>query len=127
MYKKLISSILVVTLLGQVGCYTATEVTVDYIIEDEERDHIYLTTTDSLRYKFDEPNYKIVDDTLHGEGVMLTIEDDEISFLGSIPIKDIQTIVIDKFNWINTIGLYLVLLGTFWALDNWANPDKDNN
>jgi len=118
MYKKLILNILIVVLLSQVGCYTATEVTVDYIIEDEERDHIYLTTTDSLRYKFDEPNYKIVDDTLHGEGVMLTNEDDEKLFQGSIPVMDIQTIVIDEFSWIKTIGLYLVITGILFLIDS---------
>jgi len=52
---------------------------------------------------------------------MLTIEDDEISFQGSIPIKDIQTIVIDKFSWVKTIGLYLIISGLLWLI-NQGNP-----
>jgi hypothetical protein len=98
MYKKLISSILVVALLNLLGCYSSDLVTVTEYnqIEDENKpDDIRVMTNDSQEYHFSKSNFYNDGDTLYWkEKVLLSKE--EKPFEGKFAFWEIESIQLEK-------------------------------
>jgi len=106
MYKKLISSILVVALLNLLGCYSADLVTVteyNQIEEEDKPDNIRVKTKDSQEYHFAESNFYIENDTLYGK-----VSVKELSFEGKFAFGEIESIQLEYFdqNYPTTISQY---------------------
>ena len=116
MYKKLISSILVVTLLIQVGCYSSEMVTVTEYKQFEEEegkpDKIIVTTRDFETYHFFlDSGYYIENDTLYGKGILF-VNDEMQPFdrKGKIALSDIVSFQFDEIDVGKTaVGVGLVI------------------
>ena len=125
MYKKLISSILVVALLNLVGCYSFAPVTVPEYEQVEEKegkpDEIRVITKDTQEYHFSD--FYIENDTLYGKGKLLS-DDWEQQLDRSIALSNIESIEVDSFNWLTTSLLVLgivaigVIVGVVIAFSN---------
>jgi len=99
MYKKLISSILVVALLNLVGCYSFKSVTVPEYSQIEEEDkpnEIKVKTKDSQQYHFSDSNFYIENDTLYGKGILF-LSEEELPFEGKIAFGEIESIQLEEF------------------------------
>jgi hypothetical protein len=101
MYKKLISSILVIALLNLVGCYSFQSVTVPEFkqVEEEEGkpDEIYVLTKDGEKYHFLKHNFYIVNDILYGKGKLLLGDREEL-IDKKIALSDIVLIEVENFD-----------------------------
>jgi hypothetical protein len=115
MYKKIISSILVIAFLNLLGCYTFQPVTVPEYKQIEEQedkpDEIYVITKDDQKYHFLESNYYIENDTLYGKEIVITYFEsghvkNELPFDRKIAISEIETIEVDSYSLITTVILY---------------------
>ena len=108
MYKKLISSILAFALLTQiVGCYSYQEITKEEFSQTEEYSDLKVRTKNQSTYEFDENDYTVKEDSIYGSGRLILkpgIEFNE-DFIGSIPLKEIESLKIDRFNTGNTLGV----------------------
>ena len=75
MYKKLVSSILVVAVLNLLGCYSFKSVTVPEYKQVEEKedkpDEIYVITKDDQEYHFADSNFYFENDTLYGTEILV--------------------------------------------------------
>jgi hypothetical protein len=121
---KIISSLLIASLLFCVGCYSNQTITSEELnttvkeelkAEVEQRD-ITVFTKDSLEYEFSKEHYRIQGDTLSGFGIQ-TIRGKEVRFQGSIPFADIASVKTTEFSLAQTlvaIGLPVVAVGAFF-------------
>jgi len=100
MYKKLISSILVVALLNLVGCYTIQSVSVPEYkqVEKEEGkpDEIFVKTNEPLEYHFSDSDFYIEKDTLYGNGILLQSKE-EITLEKKFAVSEIDSIQLYYF------------------------------
>ncbi len=106
MYKKLISSVLVVALLNLLGCYSSDLVTApeyNQIEEEDKPDEIRVITKDSQEYHFSESNFYVENDTLYGK-----VMEGELSFGKKIALSDIESI---QFEYLNGVTTTLLVLG----------------
>ena len=106
MYKKLISSILVVALLNLLGCHSFKSVTVpEYkqVEEEDKPDDIRVITKDSQEYHFSESNFYVEDDTLYGK-----VDISEQLLDRKIALSDIESI---QFEYLNGWTTALLVLG----------------
>jgi hypothetical protein len=97
MYKKLISSILVVALLNLVGCYSSeliTEPDFDKIEKDAPKS-IRVVTKDAEEYHFSQPNFYFVEDTLCGKEKLALSEE---LVTRKIAFSDIDFIEAESFD-----------------------------
>ena len=121
MYKKLISSVLVVALLNLVGCYSMSELTKEEVITDKEYDDLTVITKDSLKYKFEKPDFYIVNDTLKGIAGIID-QDTRIRehFDANIPLSDIIMFETSKYDGTKTLivigATVLVVVGIFFIV-----------
>ena len=107
MYKKLISSILVVALLNLLGCYSSELVNVtEYkqIEEEDKSDDIRVITIYSEYYLSD---FYIENDTLYAKGKEI-LYNKEKPFDGKIALSDIESI---QFEYLNGVTTALAVLG----------------
>jgi hypothetical protein len=99
MYKKLISSILVVALLNLLGCYSFEAVSVPEYKQVEEKegkpDEIFIKTKDFQEYHFSDSNFYIEGDTLYWKEKVL-ISKKEKPFEGKFTLGDIESIQVEK-------------------------------
>jgi hypothetical protein len=97
-YKKLISSVLVVALLNLVGCYSFEPITVPEYkqVEEEEGkpDEIYVKTNHNQEYNFSD--FYIENDTLYGKDRLLQSEL-ELPFEGQFAFWEIESIQLEDF------------------------------
>jgi hypothetical protein len=94
MYKKLISSILVVALLNLMGCYSSELVNVtEYkqVEEEDKPDDIRVITKDSQEYHFSDSNFLIDSDTLYWKDI-LHLSKEELPFEGKFALGEIKSI-----------------------------------
>ena len=118
MYKKLISNILVVALLIQVGCYSSEVVTVTEYKQFEEEegkpDKIIVTTRDFETYHFFlDSGYYIENDTLYGKGILF-VNDEMQPFdrKGKIALSDIVSFQFDEIDVMKTAVRVGVVIGS---------------
>ena len=99
-YKKIISSILVVALLNLLGCYSSNLVTVPEYkqVEEEEGkpDEIYVKTEDYREYHFPDSDFYIENDTLYGKAKLLYGEEG-LPFEGKIALGEIESIQFERY------------------------------
>lgn len=110
MYKKLISSILIVALLNLLGCYSFEPITVakyKQVEKEDKPDEIYVITKNYVKYHFSDSDFYVENDTLYGRGQL--ISSDKIE--RKIALSDIALIEVEKLDWVNTIllsaGIYI--------------------
>ena len=123
MYKKLITSILVVALLNLLGCYSFESVTgPEYKqVEEEEGkpDEIYVKTKDYQEYHFSDSNYYVFNDTLYGNE-MLPLGAREKPLDRKIALSDISSIQFEYLNGETTVllvvGIVAIIVGLLAAL-----------
>jgi hypothetical protein len=134
MYIKLISSILVVALFIQVGCYSAEVVTVTEYKQFEEAEgkpnKIIVTTKDYETYHFFlDSGYSIENDTLYGKGILF-VNDEAQKFDGKekIALSDIVSFQFDEFDGTKTafgvgvvIGCSLIIIGVISAVSSMSH------
>ena len=114
MYKKLISSILVVALLNLLGCYSSGLVNAtEYkqIEEDGKPNEIFVKTKDNQEYHFSESNFKVLNDTLYGKGILL-INEEGLPFEGKIALSEIESIQFEGYD----LDATLLLLAGIWIV-----------
>ena len=123
MKKKIISCVLVSSLLSSIGCYNTQTITreqfqattMERLSAESEQFDITICTIDSLEYKFLKDNYRIQGDTLTGFGVQ-TMGGTERRFQGSIAFADITSVKTEEFSLAKTIiaaALPFVAFGGF--------------
>jgi hypothetical protein len=109
MYKKLISSLLVVALLNLVGCYSTEIVSPNEYKEYVERgdipSEILVRLINFKEYRFATGGYVFKEDSLYGKGFEL-VNDSYQPFEGSIPFSQIESIQYEESN---TVATYLLL------------------
>ncbi len=94
MYKKLISSILVVALLNLLSCYSSELVTVgeyNQFEEEDKPDDIRVKTKDNQEYHISNSDYYIKNDTLYAKTKMI-LTDMEQPFEGKFALSEIKYI-----------------------------------
>jgi len=109
MYKKLISSILVVALLKLIGCYSLESVTVaeyQQIKEEDKPKDIIAITADYKEYHFADSGYYVKNDTLYGKGFLFNKEGEQV-FDGKIALIDIESFQVNKLDGGTTAGLVI--------------------
>jgi len=78
--------------------------------ETGKPDDIYLTKLDSTRYHFMKNDYWIKSDILYGNGKLLLAAREEL--VGrKIALSDIETFQLERFSWLYTSILFLLLAG----------------
>ena len=102
MMKKIISCLLIISLLSYLGCSGTNQIItkkefVKGYTEENDRSGIYVTTNDSTLYEFEENRYEVKSDTLYGAGklnksILQGIVSNWIVFNGKIALKDMMTI-----------------------------------
>lgn len=104
MYKKIICTILVLTLLSQVGCYSAKVVTLEEVITNPEITELTVSTGDSLRLIFEKPDFSIVNDTLKGKASVISSHSQlSKTFDWNIPLSDIDILETSEFDGVKTL------------------------
>ena len=92
MYKKFISTILVMALMNLMGCTAYKSFAVDEFKQVKEQDEpaeFYVKTTDSREYFISDPSVFVKNDTLYGKGILVS---KEFAFDGKIAVRKIKTI-----------------------------------
>lgn len=104
MSKKIISSILILSLLSQLGCYSTREVTLKEIVSDSDIEEITVMTKDSLDVIFVKPDFSIINDTLKGQGSVISQYFQKSKpLVWNIPLKDIIRLELSEFDGIKTL------------------------
>ena len=127
MYKKLISSILVVALLHLVGCSTPKMVTKVEFLQASEYPDLEVQFQNNIVYHFDEGNYVVQYDSVYGNGKIKSKVGRDIiyeDYEGCISIDDAEEIRIDKFDALATIVLVVAIAGIGAALSAASPPKK---
>ena len=117
MYKKIICTMLVLTLLSQVGCYSAKVVTLEEVITNPEITELTVSTRDSLRLIFEKPDFYIVNDTLKGKANVISSHSQlSETFDWNIPLSDIIMFETSEYDgtktWIFIGATVLVIVAT---------------
>ena len=111
MYKKLITSLLVVAFLNFVGCYSTEIVSPTQYKEYEYKggvpDDIIVKTSNLKEYRFAKGKYSIKADSLYGIGFE-RVNDNYQTFKGTIPLSQIESIQYDEKN---TTATTLLVVG----------------
>jgi hypothetical protein len=108
--KKILSSILVVSLLNLFGCYTTELVKPDEYVKYEEESgkpkDIYVNLNDSLKYHFYVWQFNTAGDTLFGQGSKIS-DDIEQPFKGNIQVENIESVQWEESN--TTLSVLFVI------------------
>jgi hypothetical protein len=113
MYKKLISSLLIVALLNLVGCYTPQMITKEEFQQASEYPDLEVQFQNEIVYQFDEGDYIVQSDSIYGTGHKIfkggrkPVYND---FEGSISIDEAEELRIDKFDVFTTIMIVAIIL-----------------
>ena len=119
MYKKLISSILVVALLHLVGCSTPKMITKEEFQQASEYPDLEVQFPHDTVYQFDEGDYVVQSDSVYGKGKVKSKVGRRVvynDYEGSISIEEAEEIRIDKFDVLTTIVLVVAIAGIGAAL-----------
>jgi hypothetical protein len=118
MKRKIVSSVLVFSLLFSMGCYSSEVITKEDLKAKVKKVDITVFMKNSVEYKFFKDDYRIQGDTLIGFGTH-TSTGNGASFYGSISFKDITSIETPEFSLTLTlvaIGLPFGIVGALIAV-----------
>jgi hypothetical protein len=111
MKSKIVSLLLVASLLFYIGCYN-TEMLKKEKLKDNLEQDINVIAKDSLEYKFYKGDYSIQNDTLSGTGVqMIEGWPTDKHFNGSMALSEIAQVKTVKLDVVTTIGSIVLGLG----------------
>ena len=111
MYRKIISSVLIVALLNLLGCYASDlieKTKYNQIKETDKSGSIKVITKDSEEYNFTESNFYVENDTLYGKlplGYTGKLYDENIA------LSDIESIYYYNFDVGATVAIGLIIVG----------------
>ena len=114
MYKRYISSILIVALLNLAGCYSYQEITKEEFLNAKENEDLRVTTKNQNTYEFDSEDYIVRNDSIYGNGKVVNIKLKKRyykDFKGSIYLGDVESFQFDNFDVISTIVVVAVTVG----------------
>ena len=99
MYKQYISSILIIALLFQFGCYSGRIVTAEEVRKNNKIDELTVMKRDSSQIYFEKPQFSVVNDTLKGQGRLIRLHS-MVSYSNNynIPISDIVSFETSEFD-----------------------------
>ncbi len=135
MIKKILTYILLFSLLHLVSCYSKPIV---YPIdsqwlkeESRKADEITIYLMSGDKYKFATGYYHIKNDTITGEGFAITNEIEE-PYQGSIPLSQIKSIHFDEWDTgkkLLLLGLGIGVLFAIYMITDWEkwNAGNSNN
>jgi hypothetical protein len=107
MCKKIISSLLISTIITQiVGCYSYQEITKDEFMQADEYLDLQVITKNQHIYEFDEGKYIVKEDSISGTGKSVNRKYTKAvikDFTGSIYLGDVESLKFDRFNTLITI------------------------
>ena len=121
MYKKLISCVLILSLFIQFGCYSVRELTIEEVRKNIEINDLTIMKRDSLNLLFEKPEYTVFNDTIKGEGRIIS-KYYQLSDLHNynIPFSDIATFETSEFDPTKTLiysGITIVIIvGLFFLI-----------
>jgi hypothetical protein len=115
MYKKLVSSILVVAFLNLLGCYTFQPVTVSEYKQVEEKEgkshEIHVIMKYDQEYHFLDSNYTIENDTLYGTEILKTDYGNNQTrrqqVVRKIAVSEIKSIAVKSFDLTYTLVAFI--------------------
>ena len=122
MYKELISTFLVVTLLNLLGCYSYQTITKDELSQAEEYTDLQVIMKNQYTYELDEGNYTFSQDSIYGSGKLKIKNGKRVNedYNGSIYFEEIEKLKMDGFDIVTTIlviaipiALIVLLQGSF--------------
>ena len=137
MYKQIISSILVFSLLNLIGCYSSKVITAQELSQVENLDDVEIFTTDSIHYSFERytdtermlnaPDKFYYEDWLATSDSLkvLGLSFDAISFKPNfklkkdklaLPFEEMNEISMSEFDEVNTIVAFGVPVALYVAL-----------
>ena len=103
MHKQYISSILIIAMLLQFGCYSGRVVTVDEIISNNDIDELTVMKRDSSKVYFEKSEFTVINDTLKGQGRYISSHSQLSSFNDfDIPLSDIVAYETSEFDGVKT-------------------------
>jgi len=108
MFKKIISSLLILSFLLMVGCTSTVQLTQDEFTNKKDKGDIVVLTKDQKVYQFAEVAYRVEADSIRGRGEQLIGENRWATFKGSIALSDIAHV---EFTEGNPAGSVLLLAG----------------
>ena len=110
MIKKILISLVIISFLNYLGCYTSEIITKNEIDQGTKKinlkEVISISTKDYKSYSFGANQYQIQNDTLFGTGVITKLGK-QIPFKGKIAMNDIVSIEQKSTDAVATIGLVL--------------------
>jgi hypothetical protein len=120
MIRKPFIGFMITAMLNLVGCYSFQAVSPNSINEHlriDGSDAIRLMTKDYFEYTFDRFSYRVLNDTITGNGYVFQLND-EVPFNGKIALSDIIELNIEKLDGVASIGLafgiaIIVLISVF--------------
>ena len=118
-YLKLISLMLIISLINLFGCYSSEVVTLrEYEKIEKEKgkpETIYVLKGSNEEYHFAKEGYTIENDTLYGRGLKV-VNNEKQPFEGKIPVEDITTIELSKFDAGTTVLVILGIVALVFAI-----------
>jgi hypothetical protein len=113
MLSKLFRTVMIITFINYVGCYSNEMISKEEIVRGEYQvDHtqdIFITTDDFSRYHFISGHYHFQKDSVYGEGTKL-VSGQKISFKGVLPVKNITSIEQKQIDEGSSAGLVLGII-----------------
>ena len=125
MYKQYVSSILIIALLLQFGCYSGRIVTAEEVRTNNNIDELTVMKRDSLQIYFEKPQFSVVNDTLKGQGRLIRLQS-LVSYSNdyNIPISDIVSFETSEFNLGKTLIVTGLTLGVIFLILIATKPFK---
>ena len=111
MKKRIISKIvfylLILSLINYIGCYSFKPITMKELNQESESSDLLVITKYKNSYKLFEGDYTVKEDSIYGSGILEVKKGIKVNedYYGSIYVKDIRLIKIDRFDLISTIIL----------------------
>jgi hypothetical protein len=105
MHRKIISSLVFVSFLNLIGCYSYQTISKEELNKAEEYRDLQVITKDQRTYEFDKGNYTFTEDSIYGSGKLKIKDDQRVNknYEGSIYFEDIKKLKMDGFDLVTTI------------------------
>ena len=105
MYRKIISSIVFVSFLNLIGCYSYQTISEEELKKTEEYGDLQIITKNQRTYEFDRGNYTLTEDSVYGSGKLKVKNDLRVNedYEGSVYWKEIKKLKMDGFDLVTTV------------------------
>ena len=125
MFKEYISSVLIIALLLQFGCYSGRIVTAEEVRTNNDIDELTVMKSDSSRLYFEKPEFTVVKDTLTGRGRIISAHSQLSGFSDYfIPLSDIDSFETSEFDPVKTLIFTGLTVGVVFLILITTKPFK---